>query len=69
MSDNKKTIPTNRRGFAAMDPARVRELASMGGKKAHANGCAHEWTSDEARAAGHRGGLAAQESRRKSADY
>ena len=40
------------RGFASMDPARQREIASEGGKAAHQKGTAHEFTSDEARRAG-----------------
>jgi len=40
------------RGFAAMDPQRQREIASLGGRAAHQSGHAHEFTSDEARAAG-----------------
>jgi len=44
------------RGFASMDPARRREIASTGGKAAHAKGTAHEWTSEEAREAGRRRG-------------
>jgi len=40
------------RGFAAMDPKRQREIASLGGRAAHQSGHAHEFTSDEARAAG-----------------
>jgi len=43
-----------RRGFAAMDPMRQKEIASLGGKAAHQSGHAHEFTSDEARAAGRR---------------
>ncbi len=39
-------------GFAALDPQRKREIASMGGKAAHASGRAHEFSTDEARAAG-----------------
>ena len=35
-----------------MDPARQREIASQGGKAAHAKGTAHEFTSEEARRAG-----------------
>ena len=46
------TRPRAKRGFAVMDPTRVREIASMGGRTAHANGRAHEFTSEEARAAG-----------------
>ena len=49
----------SRRGFASMDPDRVSEIASMGGKAAHAQGVAHKWTADEARAAGRKGGQAA----------
>jgi uncharacterized protein len=43
-------------GFAAMDPAKQRALASLGGKAAHAQGRAHEWTVEQARAAGRKGG-------------
>ncbi len=49
----------SRRGFAAMDPALVREIASKGGKAAHAAGTAHEFNSEEARQAGRKGGQAA----------
>ncbi len=44
------------RGFAVMDLAKQREIASKGGKAAHAQGRAHEFTADEARAAGRKGG-------------
>src|SRR5207253_7533596 len=47
------------RGFAAMDAAKQREIASKGGKAAHAKGTAHEFTPEEARAAGRKGGQAA----------
>jgi general stress protein YciG len=48
-----KTTTNNKpRGFASMDPQRVREIASMGGLAAHQKGTAHEFTSEEARAAG-----------------
>ncbi len=40
------------RGFAAMDPQRQKEIASLGGRAAHQSGHAHEFTSEEARAAG-----------------
>ena len=46
------------RGFASMDRLKQREIASKGGKAAHQKGTAHEWTSEEARAAGRKGGLA-----------
>lgn len=39
------------RGFAAIDPQRQREIASMGGRAAHKSGNAHQFTSEEARAA------------------
>ena len=50
------------RGFAAMDPAQQRRIASEGGRAAHASGNAHEFTSEEARAAGSksRGGKGAK---------
>jgi len=47
---------TSRRGFAAMDENKQREIASKGGKAAHEKGTAHEFTSEEARAAGRKGG-------------
>jgi general stress protein YciG len=47
------------RGFAAMDPAKQRAIASKGGRAAHAKGTAHEFTPDEARAAGRKGGQSA----------
>jgi len=43
------------RGFAAMDKEEHREIASQGGRAAHANGHAHKFTSEEARAAGAKG--------------
>jgi len=46
------------RGFAAMDRTKVSEIASKGGKAAHAAGTAHQFTSDEARQAGKKGGVA-----------
>ena len=46
----------SKRGFASMDPSRQRDIASKGGKAAHAKRTAHEWTADEARRAGRKGG-------------
>ena len=46
------------RGFASMDRGKQRDIASKGGKAAHLKGTAHEWTSEEAREAGRRGGMA-----------
>jgi uncharacterized protein len=48
------------RGFASMDPAKQKAIASKGGRAAHRKGTAHTWTSDEARAAGQKGGRARQ---------
>lgn len=45
-----------RRGFASMSTQRQREIAALGGRAAHAKGTAHQWTSEEAREAGRRGG-------------
>ena len=53
----------SRRGFASMDPSRQREIASKGGRAAHAKGTAHEWSSDEARVAGQKGGVAVSRDR------
>ena len=45
-----------RRGFASMSAEKQREIASKGGRAAHEKGTAHEWTADEARNAGRKGG-------------
>ncbi|MCL2726730.1 MAG: KGG domain-containing protein [Polyangiaceae bacterium] len=50
--------PRRPRGFAAMDRSKVSEIASKGGKAAHAAGTAHQFTSAEARDAGRKGGIA-----------
>jgi len=39
-----------------MSPEKQREIASKGGRAAHEKGTAHEWTADEARQAGRKGG-------------
>ncbi len=54
VSDN-DTTPSGR-GFAAMDPEKQRKIASKGGRAAHRKGTAHEFTSEEAREAGRKGG-------------
>lgn len=51
-SEDAASSRRTRRGFAAMDPQRQREIASLGGRAAHQSGHAHEFTSEEARAAG-----------------
>jgi uncharacterized protein len=45
------------RGFASMDRNKQREIASKGGRAAHSKGTAHQWTSEEAREAGRKGGM------------
>ena len=56
-------MATSKRGFASMDPNKQREIASKGGRAAHAKGTAHEFTSDEARVAGRKGGEAVSRDR------
>lgn len=56
------------RGFASMDRAKQREIASKGGKAAHQKGTAHEWTSEEARDAGRKGGMASHRRRKQMVD-
>ncbi|PKB21573.1 KGG domain-containing protein [Janthinobacterium sp. 64] len=51
-SGGNKQSDTSKRGFASMDPAQQREIASEGGRAAHEKGTAHEFTSEEARRAG-----------------
>lgn len=65
-SDNQGGTQVKRsssRGFASMDPQRQREIASEGGRAAHERGTAHEFTSEEAREAGRKGGQARAENR------
>jgi general stress protein YciG len=59
-------MATEDRGFASMDPDKQREIASKGGIAAHKNGSAHEWTREEAKAAGRKGGLAGHRKERAS---
>jgi general stress protein YciG len=51
------------RGFASMDPSKQREIASKGGRAAHAQGRAHEFSADEAKVAGKKGGVAVSRDR------
>jgi len=53
----------DQRGFAGMDPEKQREIASKGGQAAHQKGTAHEFTPEEARAAGRKGGEAVSRDR------
>ena len=54
---------TKTRGFASMDDQTKKEIARRGGRAAHAKGTAHEFTADEAREAGRKGGLAVSQNR------
>ena len=56
--------PKRPRGFATLTPEQRQEISSMGGRAAHAVGTAHEFTSDEARAAGAKGGKSTHAKRR-----
>jgi general stress protein YciG len=47
---------TSARGFASMDPDKQKEIARLGGRTAHEKGRAHQFNSEEARAAGKKGG-------------
>lgn len=64
-SENRGPSP---RGFAAMDAAKQREIASKGGKAAHEKGTAHEFDSEEARRAGRLGGEAVSQNRAHMAE-
>jgi len=59
---------TGSRGFASMDPQRQRQIASQGGRAAHVQGTAHEFSSEEARAAGRKGGEAVSRNREHMAE-
>ena len=48
-----------------MSPEKQREIASKGGRAAHAKGTAHEWSSNEARDAGRKGGMVSRGGRGK----
>src|ERR1043165_6685572 len=54
--NSESNVGTSNRGFASMDTHRQREIARKGGRAAHEKGKAHEFTPDEARAAGRKGG-------------
>lgn len=55
----------HRRGFASMTPDKQRRIASKGGRAAHQQGVAHQWSADEARAAGKKGGQVSGQKRSK----
>jgi uncharacterized protein len=55
-TQNSSERSKSNRGFASMDTSKQREIASKGGRAAHAQGRAHEFSADEARTAGRKGG-------------
>lgn len=57
------TESKSKRGFASMSKERQREIAAAGGRAAHRAGTAHEFTSEKAREAGRKGGLAVSQDR------
>jgi uncharacterized protein len=63
------TRTSGKRGFASMDADTHRAIASKGGKAAHAKGTGHEWTSETARLAGRKGGLASRGGKGKQQQY
>ena len=58
--------PKARRGFAAMDPDKVKAIAQKGGVAVHAKGTAHRFSKDQARDAGRKGGMAPHRARGRS---
>lgn len=62
-ADVTKLTGKKARGFASMSPERRRQISSLGGSRAQALGRAHVWTSEEAKAAGRKGGKASQAKR------
>lgn len=59
----KSAPPPKRKGFAAMDASKQRAISSKGGRAAHAKGKAHEFSADEAREAGRKGGRSVSQDR------
>ena len=62
MANQQQKTDTSNRGFASMDEDKQREIASMGGKAAHEKGTAHEFSHEEAVAAGRKGGQSRSDS-------
>jgi uncharacterized protein len=66
-TERRRVMGIEKRGFASMDRSKQREIASKGGKTAHAKGAAYEWTPgcEAARAAGRKGGAVSRGGREK----
>lgn len=62
-TNDQANLPKKKRGFAAMDPERRKEIAGRGGKSAHQQGKAHRFTREEAQVAGSKGGKAVSRDR------
>ena len=59
---------TSKRGFGSMNPDKQREIARKGGRAAHEKGSAHEFSTDEAREAGRKGGERVSSDRARMAE-
>ena len=57
---------THKRGFASMSKEKQREIASLGGRAAHQKGTAHQFTAEEAREAGRKGGQRSKKTSKES---
>ena len=68
MANQNQNQGTSNRGFASMDEDKQREIAAKGGRAAHESGNAHEFSSEEAREAGRKGGEAVSQDRQHMAD-
>lgn len=53
------------RGFAALSPEQRAEISRKGGRAAHEKGTAHQFDTEEARAAGRKGGIASHDALRR----
>lgn len=65
--DEAKVVERKPRGFQLMTPERRAEISRIGGVAAHKAGTAHEFTPQEAKAAGQKGGLASGKRRKVAA--
>lgn len=65
MTNEPKSYPHGKKGFASMSPEKRKAIAGLGGRAAHAQGKAHKWTSAEAAKAGRIGGILSRGGRGK----
>lgn len=61
ITQDSRNRKSGQQGFASMSRDKQRQIASKGGRAAHQQGTAHEWSSEEAREAGRKGGLSKKE--------